>query len=48
VAKGKGALKLAFWYAAGCLGDCATERKAWLGSGQFFQSQREQGVKMRL
>ena len=33
--KAKGALQLAFWDAAGCLGDRATERKPWLGSVFF-------------
>ena len=39
---------VAFWDAAGCLGGRATERKPWLGSGQFFQAHRDQGVKMCL
>ena len=35
--KAQGTLQLAFWDAASCLGDRATERKPWLGPGQFFQ-----------
>ena len=41
---GKGR-KVAFWDAAGCFGGGATERKPWLGSGQFFQAQRDQRSK---